>query len=103
MIDPKIVILFTASPLTGVEVGNRVVGGAGGEVANAIVGGKLPMDGEGATPPRAWDEGSVVAIRVATVGKGVDFEKRSASTWLAKRLVRCPNSEGKSCRRSVGL
>ena len=49
MIDLETTILFTAPPLPGVEADDEAVGGAGGEVVGAIVGGEVPMDREGAT------------------------------------------------------
>ena len=91
MIGPKTTIIFTTPPLTGVEVSNGVVGGAGGEVANTIAGGELPMDGKGAMPPRAWDEDSVEVIRVATVGKGVNFDKEVGDDLVCKEA--CTTSE----------
>ena len=49
------------------------VGGAGGEVVSTIAGGKISMDGEGATPPRVRDEDGVEAGKVTTVGEGANF------------------------------
>ena len=44
-------ILFTAPPLSRLDVDDRAVGGAGGEVANTIACGEVSMDEEGVMPP----------------------------------------------------
>ena len=75
MVDPEMVIMFTAPPLPRVEAGGRVVGGASGKDAGTIAGGEVPMDEERETrpPPRERDEDSVEGERFATVGEGVNF------------------------------
>ena len=45
-------ILFTAPPLSRLDVDDRAVGGAGGEVANTIACGEVSMDEEGVMPPQ---------------------------------------------------
>ena len=54
------------------------------------------MDEEGATPPRSKGENSVEAEIVTTVDEGVNFGEEGTTTWLVKRPVWHPNSEGKS-------
>ncbi|XP_023544859.1 uncharacterized protein LOC111804331 [Cucurbita pepo subsp. pepo] len=103
MIDLETAILFTAPPLLGVEAGDRTVGRASEEAADAIASGEVPMDGEGATSPRVKDEDGVEAERVATWVKETILARRPAATLLAKRSVRCPDSEGKSLRKVDGL
>ena len=56
--------------MSGAKVDDRIVGGARGEVIDAIVGGEVPMDGEGAATPGARNEDSVEARRVAIVSEG---------------------------------
>ena len=83
MIDQETTILFRTPLLPRVEASDGVVGGASGEVVGAIVGGEVPMDGEGATPPEQSTKMVLKPEDSPQWAKEPILAKRPTTTWWA--------------------
>ena len=68
------------------------LGGAGGEIVGAIADGEVPMDGEGATPPRVKEKDGVEVERVVAACEGVDFGKEADDELVSKEASATPRA-----------